>query len=478
MPPKFPFEVGSKPSFGTARRREPGPGAFRLLVLGSFGGEDRRGPVPIDVDTFDDVLARTAPRLRLAGGDTGAAAIAIPFSRLDDFHPDSLMRRVGLFAALPQTVLAAARSASPGPGPGAGSGAGAPGQEESDAATFGRLLGSTALQAEGRRGGAGEAGRAAFDLNRLIESVITPHIVPTPTARQELERRLVDEARSAALRAILHHPDFQALESAWRSVHRLVTHLETGDGVRIDLLDSSRDQAVADVTAAAAEGTPWSLIVADHTFGPSPEDCDLLEALASTAAQGRATLLAGADPALLGCRSFVEAPDPASWTPLPAGTTARWGRLRTAPFARSIGLALPRVLLRRPYGRRSDPVEDLPFEEMDPAPEHARYLWGNASFAVAEVIARAFQHPDAPAEPEDDLVLDDLPAAVEETGSGTRLKPCAETLLSEAAADAILSRGPMPLVSHRDRGSARLARLQSWADPPAPLHINRGGGAP
>jgi type VI secretion system protein ImpC len=478
MPPKFAFEVPSKPS-GTARRREAGPDPFRLLVVGSFGGADRRGPVPISVETFDDVLARAAVRLRLAGGPAGEAGTEISFSRIEDFHPDSLLGRVGLFATLPEAVLAAVRSpaASSTPSPAPEPAADGPHQKESDAATLGRLLGDRPARPAATARASGDRGPTAFDLIRLIGSLVAPHVVPAPGPREELERRLVGEARGAALRAILHHPEFQALEASWRSVHRLVTHLDTDAGVRIDLLDAGCDRVAGELRTAAANGTSWSLIVADFTFGPDQESLDNLEALGSLASGMPSTLLAGADPALLGCRSLVETPDPASWSALDSAAAARWRALRAGPAGRAIGLALPRVLLRRPYGRRSDPVEGLPFEEMGPTPEHARYLWGNASFAVAEAIARAFQDEEAPADPSDNLVLDDLPAAIEETGSAKRLKPCAETLLSEAEAEAILSRGLMPIVSHRNHGSARVARLQAVADPPTPLRGPWAGGS-
>src|SRR5262245_39050356 len=88
------FELGTAPK----RRRPDDEDPMRILVVGDFGGggqrrEDppdgaRRKPAAIDVDNFDRVMARIAPRL-LLGRDQDAA---LEFGTLDDFHPDALYR--------------------------------------------------------------------------------------------------------------------------------------------------------------------------------------------------------------------------------------------------------------------------------------------------------------------------------------------------------------------------------------------------
>ena len=85
----FEFELGTAPK----RPRPDDESAMRILVLGDFSARAQRGseqrcdlakrePAVIDVDNFDRVMARIAPRL-LLGRDQPAA---LEFATLDDFH--------------------------------------------------------------------------------------------------------------------------------------------------------------------------------------------------------------------------------------------------------------------------------------------------------------------------------------------------------------------------------------------------------
>jgi len=58
---------------------------------------------------------------------------------------------------------------------------------------------------------------------------------------------------------------------------------------------------------------------------------------------------------------------------------------------------------------------------------------------------------------------------VEERDGDRNVKPCAEALLTVRAAELILERGLMPLLSFKERDMVRLARFQSIRDPLAPL---------
>ena len=65
--------------------------------------------------------------------------------------------------------------------------------------------------------------------------------------------------------------------------------------------------------------------------------------------------------------------------------------------------------------------------------------------------------------------LEELPSHVVSEDGQRVQQPGAEVLISEQAAQAIANRGPMPLLSWRDRPAASLLRWQSIAHPPAPL---------
>ena len=130
-------------------------------------------------------------------------------------------------------------------------------------------------------------------------------------------------------------------------------------------------------------------------------------------------------------------------------STEAWMALRALGEARHLGLVLPRVLLRQPYGKGSDPVETFAFEEIGHEAAHESFLWGNGAFVAGHLLADLFRSDGwemtlgGPGE------LDELPvfSFVEEGES--KVKPCAEVWLSERTGERILEQGLMPLLSIR-----------------------------
>jgi type VI secretion system protein ImpC len=486
-------------------QREDAP-VLRIVILADLRGhagreaEDQDPPiaqrhlVSIDVDNFDEVLARTEPRLQLRVGSPDSPRLPIAFRSLDDFHPDALYRGLELFGSLRSirrrlmdsaTFPEAAAEWSRVGGVAVGSGPAVsehslPATEDHET-TLRRLLG---------RGSAGTShvpsaqASAQAGLDRLLREIVAPHIVPSPDPRLPELLRSVDETVAALLRSILHHPDFQALEGVWRAIHDLVAGLATDTDVELHLLDVAKgelqndsaeagtatlDRLLVRPEASEDAASVWPLLVAGFAFGTAEEDMILLERLGAIAHRLGGPVLAAADSGIVGCRSLAETPDPHDWKTLPAAAATRWRRLRVSAVAPWIGLAMPRVLLRVPYGKATDPIEAFEFEEPPSGRDHEAYLWGSPAFACARLIASSFIENGAAMEPGDHLQLDDLPAAVYDDGEGPVMKPCAETALSEAAAQRILDSGPMPLLASSRLNVVRVARFQSIADPPQPL---------
>jgi type VI secretion system protein ImpC len=457
---EFEFQFrGQKraPSFGSGDAR------LQLLLLGDFSGRGGRGasePTPdltrrpllrVDLDGFDQTMGKLAPRLVLAPPVDDRPPDALAFGTLDDFHPDRLCQRLEVFAGFralrsrlldPGTFDAAAAALEPAP-------QAAPAAPQED--TLQRLLGRP-QQPEGA------------DLSAFLRQVMAPHITPAPDARQPRLVSAVDEAAAHHLRGLLHAPAFQRLESAWRAVHRLVSSVE--EETSVFLLDVSRSELLADLAGGPDRSSlhrrlgdqeaPWSMLVLDETFGAGVEDVTLLSALGAVAAQVGAPLVAAADPRL-------------DWGALDEEPAARWQALRASAQARALGLALPRWLLRLPYGPKTDPIESFAFDELGPSREHEQYLWGNPAFACALLAAAAFREKGAQMQLGDVLEVDDLPAHTYREDGEAHLQPCGEVFMPERVTTALLGRGLMPFVSARDRNSIRLARFQSLADPPAPL---------
>ena len=412
---------------------------FRILVLGDFSGRTNRGvhsdlggrrAIRVDCDNFDVVLEDLRPTLRLEGSD-------LEFLELDDFHPDRICRNTAIFLKLAEM--------RDGPIPGRAPAAAAP--QEPVAGLLDGIIGQT-------EGQASLPIEAAGDLAAFIDRVLAPHLErPPEPGRRDWEAR-IDAARCEQIRAILHHPDFQALEASWRALWLLLQGLGAEAGIEIHLFDATLAELLEEPDKAAEligrRRNPWALITGNFVFGQNREDARRLHILGRMARSAGAPLLAEADPA-----SESAAP-------------AEWQELRRSPEAGWIGLAVPRFLLRLPYGHATAPLESFAFEEM-PESDHARYLWGNPAFCCALLIGQAFRTHGWDLYPGIHRRIDGLPLHVYEADGESATKPCAEIWLTEKDAEFLLDRGFMPLASLKNQDAVLLVRFQSIADPLAPL---------
>jgi type VI secretion system protein ImpC len=207
--------------------------------------------------------------------------------------------------------------------------------------------------------------------------------------------------------------------------------------------------------ADSGADAPWSLLVSLAPYQPTAGHAALLARLGAIAQDGGATLLAGM-----------------AWAAWTAGFASAadhqaWQALRSSACATSIGMALSRMLLRLPYGRKGEPVERFAFEE---GPQAEEYLWGSGALACAAIIGKSFGAAGGwNFSPGDIDSVDELPVPVVQQDGGSVQMPSAEAWLPENKVDAIINEGFIPLVPTHGRGSVRLPRFQSIASPAAPL---------
>jgi len=218
----------------------------------------------------------------------------------------------------------------------------------------------------------------------------------------------LDEKLSTQLDAIMHHAEFQKLESSWRSLKMLVDRTNFRENVKIELVNVSKDDLQADFedapelvksglykTAYTAEfgqfgGEPYGAIVGNYEFGSGPQDIALLQKMASVATMTHAPFLSSASPKFFGVKSFTELPKLNDLKSLFEGPQyARWRSFRESDDARSVGLTAPRFLLRLPYGPETVPVKAFNYQESVKG-DHDAYAWGNTAFALASRLADSF----------------------------------------------------------------------------------------
>ncbi|MGI9067379.1 MAG: type VI secretion system contractile sheath domain-containing protein [Pyrinomonadaceae bacterium] len=497
---------------------------FCVVLPGDWSGRVNRGlfassaeladwrPLLVDRDNLDQVIERLGVKLQLTLHAHQSSSLTIDFKQLADFHPDRLSERLEIFESLrrtraqlsnPKTFAAAASEVrswadlpSHDPSPEAvnkESDAQEPPQTKSRPLPGGdlldQILDSTSTETSAPKG-VPRPTPVSPEISELARAAVQPYLSPNIEADQEQMIAAVDARIADYLRAIMHHPDFQALESAWRAVDFLVTRLETGTELKLYLLDISFEEIKADLRSEAdvrstalynllveqtintPGGIPWSVIAGNYTFDFASGDPAFIERLSLVAKDAGAPFIASSTAHLLGCESLSQTPDPDDWQhSLDPQIEAWWESLKAMPSAAYIGFGLPRFLLRLPYGEETDPTEDINFEEMPEAEEnvaagvsrHESYLWANPTFAIAFLLAKGFSEYGWNFRPSDSMEIEGLPLHVYKRDGDSQIQPCAEVLLTVRAANKIIDRGLMPLLSLKNSDTIRLGMFQSIA---------------
>jgi Uncharacterized protein conserved in bacteria len=479
---------------------------FRIALMGDWSGRANRRPpaqsiaerkpLLIDRDNFDEVMAGLNIILRLPVTDDGPH-LTLSFRELEDFHPDRIFERVGLFDALRETrerlddsdtFAEAARQVRGWANATESQETRTPSAEQKGAIaseTSAPVDGGSLLEqmlAETDDAPLAKPAAADDDLQAMLREVVRPHLVSFDEAEQEQLVASVDEATSRLMRSILHHADFQSLEAAWRAAYFLISNLETGTDLKLYLLDVTKDELASDLNATdkleetgayrlLAEqsvntfgGDLWATIAGNYTFEATRADALMLGRLAKIAERTGAPFIAAAASNLVGCKSLAQTPDPDDWQQqLDPQVADAWNALRGLEQASYLGLALPRFLLRLPYGAATEPTETFDFEEMSGEPEHESYLWANPSFACAYLLAQSFTEFGWNLQPGILQEIEGLPLHIYQHDGDSYIKPCAETILTMRAAEKILAQSLMPLISFQGRDTIRLARFQSLA---------------
>ena len=219
----------------------------------------------------------------------------------------------------------------------------------------------------------------------------------------------IDRLLSAQLNVIMHAPEFQKLEASWRGLHYLVMQSETSTMLKLRVLNISKKELGKDLEKAAEfdqsalfkkvyeeeygtfGGAPYGALVGDYEFGRNPQDIALLEKISNVAAAAHAPFLSAADPGLMGLENYTDLPNPRDLAKkFETPDYVKWKSFRESDDSRYVGLALPHILMRLPYGPDTVPTESFSFKEDVDGTDHSKYLWGNAAYAMATRLTDSF----------------------------------------------------------------------------------------
>ncbi|EJT01653.1 EvpB family type VI secretion protein [Rhizobium leguminosarum bv. trifolii] len=222
----------------------------------------------------------------------------------------------------------------------------------------------------------------------------------------------IDQKLSAQLNEILHHENFQRVESAWRGLHHLALNTETDETLKIRVLPVSKvemsrtlrkykgvtwDQSplfkkIYEDEYGQIGGEPYGCLIADYYFDHTPPDVELLSGLAQIAAASHSPLISAVSPHLLQMDSWRELANPRDITKIfLTPEHAPWRAFRESENSRYVALTLPRTLGRLPYGAKTNPVDEFAFEEDTDGGDSEKYLWTNAAYAMGVNITRSFK---------------------------------------------------------------------------------------
>lgn len=222
----------------------------------------------------------------------------------------------------------------------------------------------------------------------------------------------IDKKLSEQINKILHHPDFQQLESAWRGLSHLVNNTETDETLKIRVLNINKkdlsktlgkfkgtawDQSpifkrLYEDEFGSPGGSPYGCLVGDYQFDHTPFDVELLTGIAQVAAAAHAPFFAAAAPTLMNMEGWNELANPRDLTKIfQSPEYAPWKSLRESDDSRYVGLTMPRFLARIPYGAKTNPVSEFSFEEDTSGADSSKYTWANAAYAMGVNINRSFK---------------------------------------------------------------------------------------
>ena len=298
----------------------------------------------------------------------------------------------------------------------------------------------------------------------------------------------IDHLISLQLNEVLHHPSFQKLEATWRGIKYLLDQSETSTQLKIRVFNASKKELLKDLQRAPEfdqsnvfkkvyeeefgvfGGEPFGALIGDYELGRHPEDVEFLERISQVAGAAHAPFLTAANPDLLNLESYTQLGDPRDVGKIFEGNLyAKWRSFRESEDSKYVGLAMPHILMRLPYGKETKPVEEFAYEEKVDGTNHSNYLWGNAAYALGARLTNAFAKYGwcaAIRGVEGGGLVEGLPTHTFSTDEGdVALKCPTEIAITDRREKELADQGLIPLVHCKGSDYAAFFSVQSTNKP-------------
>ncbi len=317
--------------------------------------------------------------------------------------------------------------------------------------------------------------KSGQQVEKLDKSLLDHHIA-------ELDYQI-----SRQLDEVMHHQEFQKVESQWRGLKHLTDRTDFRQNVKIEILDISKDDLRQDFEDAPeitqsglyghtyiAEydtpgGEPIGAVISSYEFDASPQDIALLRNISKVAAAAHMPFIGSVGPAFFLKNSMEDVAaikDIGNY--FDRAEYIKWKSFRDTDDSRYIGLTMPRVLGRLPYGPDTVPVRSFNYIEEVKGPDHEKYLWTNASFAFAANMVRSFINNGWCVQirgPQAGGAVQDLPIHLYDLGTGNQVKIPSEVMIPETREFEFANLGFIPLSYYKNRDYACFFSANSTQKP-------------
>lgn len=473
---------------------------FHILILGDWSGRESRTNseqdelenqlLEIDRDNFDQIFQELNVNLNLYLDNDEQNFVSLQLSELDDFHPDKIFERVPVFSDLRslrerlskastfEKAAVEVRSWFEIQGDKNLS------QDQPDVQQSLKTYSSSAQLLEDILSKPKQAISSNIEpnsentgLNLLVSKLVKPFLIKTDENEQSRLISAVDEAVSVLMREILHHPKFKELESAWRGLYFLIRGAETDSKLKIFLFDITKSEFSSalkfsdgsrkiNLFNVLENNKNWALICGNYNFRINVDDFAALIRITKIANSVNAPFLSHLALKTVDNEEFNGTQEIENFILNNETPEAKlWNTIRVIPEAESVGLLIQRLLIRLPYGAKTEPMESFSFEEFSEISSRKDYLWTNPCFAIALLIAQSYSRYGWELKENLYRDIEGLPTFVLDDGGSSKIVPSSEFILTERLCEDALKLGLMPIIDYSDDDKIRLARFQSIALP-------------
>ncbi len=224
-------------------------------------------------------------------------------------------------------------------------------------------------------------------------------------------------------------------------------------------------------------------MISAYEFDASPQDVALLRNISRVSAAAHMPFIGAVGPAFFLKETMEEVAaikDIGNY--FDRAEYIRWKAFRETDDARYIGLVMPRVLGRLPYGPDTVPVRSFNYVEQVKGPDHEKYLWTSAAFSFASNMVKSFVNNGWCVQirgPQAGGAVKDLPIHLYDLGTGNQVKIPSEVMIPETREFEFASRAlsrcrttKIAITPASSRPTPRKPALYDTADATANSRIN------